>query len=160
VLKFAYGNIGEGLDAVAVGLTAVGLSPWVARVLESFKFGGVEFKFVQKQLDEQSQDIEALKFLIGNYVTDTELDHLDRLASGRKFMAKMSWHPEIFQAELRHLRGLGLIANAPGKGVSIMYARPGEEKDVHEYFRITERGKAYLALRAKLVGSEPRPAPL
>ena len=83
VLKFAYGNIGEGLDAVAVGLTAVGLSPWVARVLESFKFGGVEFKFVQKQLDEQSQDIEALKFLIGNYVTDTELDHLDRLASGR-----------------------------------------------------------------------------
>ena len=38
--KVIYGGIKDGLDAVALGLTAVGLSPWIAHILESFKFGG------------------------------------------------------------------------------------------------------------------------
>jgi hypothetical protein len=40
-LQFHYGELKGGLDAVSVGLIAFGLSPWIARILESFKFGGV-----------------------------------------------------------------------------------------------------------------------
>lgn len=153
-MRAYHDQLRDGLDAVALGLTAVGLSPWIARVLESFKFGGVEFKFVQQQIEDQRQDIEALQFLLLGFVSEYELRHLQKLHSGREFVRDGKDYPEEFTRQLRHLRNLGLIAHHPGKGVRAMYNDPGQYKDVHAYFYITESGRRYLRLRAKMEDTE------
>ncbi len=57
---------------------------------------------------------------------------------------------------MKRLRGLGFINNLPGKGIASMKEdalkaeREGQQKDLREYFHITEEGKSYLALRESL----------
>jgi hypothetical protein len=149
-LKLKYGEMKDGLDAVSLGLISVGLSPWIARVLESFKLGGVEFKFVKQALEKQSDEINSIKFIISSLVAKYELEHLKKLASGNEFIIHKDRFPEHFQREIRHLRDLGLVDNYPGKGVGVMYNDSNPHKNLREHFHITERGKTYLKLRAEV----------
>lgn len=153
-LKFRSDNIKDGLDAVALGLIAVGLTPWLARVLESFKFGGVELHFVKQQIDEQKKDIDAIKFLLFNHLTRGELSHLNQLSTKTGFTRKKTDHLEIFQSELRHLRGLGLIANNVGKTLASMSGDSQDDINVHDYVYITDPGKQYLELRSIFSNAE------
>jgi hypothetical protein len=153
-IKIKNENVKDGLDAVAVGLTAVGLSPWIAHILDTFKFRGMELKFVRQQIERQKHDIEALKFLLVNYVTKNELDHLNRLAAMDHFIAKAIWYPDILHSELRHLRGLGLIANHPRRSIHEMVSDK-DEGAVHDYVYITDHGRRYLELRSAFTETEP-----
>jgi hypothetical protein len=146
--KIYFGTIKDGVDAVTLGLTAVGLSPWIASVLESFKFGGVEFKFVQQQLAKQQGDIDALRFLIANFLTFWELHHLTELAAGREFTADMEYWPDNLKAELGRLRSLGFLEPKAGKGLNRLFSDSGRYKNVHEYLQVTSKGRAYLTLLA------------
>ena len=121
-LKARYGDVRDRLDAVSLGLTVVGLSPWIARVLESAKFSGVEFKFRQ-ELDKQRSEIDTLRFLVASLVSMYEMEHLKKLESKAEFTIDKGNYPEDFQREIRHLRDLGLIEHYPGKGVRVMYSR-------------------------------------
>ena len=155
LLRIQYGDVKTGLDAVALGLTAIGLSPWIARILESFKFGGVEFKFIRQEVEKQRTELDAIKFLISSLVSKYELDHLKNLANKTPFIIDKYSYPENFQRELRHMRDLGLIDNNPGKGVGVMYSHQSRFEDVHNFFHITEAGTKYL--RACLKSPHPSP---
>jgi hypothetical protein len=144
--KVKYGGIKDGLDAITLGLTAVGLSPWIAHVLESFKFGGVEFKFVKQQLAQQEGDIAALRFLVGNFLTFWELHHLEALAAGKEFVADMEHYPESLKSELGRLRHMGLLGAKSGKGVGKLFSDPGRHKNVHDYLYVTDKGREWLKM--------------
>lgn len=154
-LKARYGDLRDGLDAVSLGLAIVGLSPWIARVLESAKFGGIEFKFRQ-ELDKQRSDIDTLRFLVASLVSKYEMEHLKKLESKAEFTIDKENFPEDFQREIRHLRDLGLIEHYPGKGVRVMYNEPGRHKNVHDFFYLTDAGKQYLKLRSEMGTRDPR----
>ena len=153
-LKFHYGELKGGLDAVAVGLIAFGLSPWIARILESFKFGGVEFKFVKQQVEIQREEINALKFLITRFISRFELQHLEKFSSKTDFTIDREFYAEDFKRDLEHMRGLGLIKNYPDRGIRTLYGEPGRYKNVHDFFYITDAGKTYLKMRANMSDKE------
>ncbi|NID09531.1 hypothetical protein [Fibrivirga algicola] len=121
-----------------------------SRIIKA-KFGPVEIEReihilsskVEEQKSEQERqksEIETLKFLITNFVTEAELTHLEKLSKNDPFLFDKA---SYFELELRRLRSFGLINNFPGKGIREM-PQKGNLKD---YFAITERGKEYLELR-------------
>ena len=150
LLRFQYGDMRNGLDTVALGLIGVGLLPWIARLLESFKFGGLELKFVKQQVAEQRREVDLLNFIIANIISKFELEHLRKLMEKTAFVIDTRRYPEDFQREVTHLRDLGFIDNHPGKSVRAMYEDAGTEKSVHDYFYVTEAGKAYLGFRSEM----------
>jgi hypothetical protein len=50
------------LDPIAIGIAVIGLSPWIARILSSAKFAGIELRFLEKKVNEQGNDLETLNF--------------------------------------------------------------------------------------------------
>jgi hypothetical protein len=146
LLKWKYEALKDGLDAITLGLTAVGLSPWIARVIESFKFGGLELKFV-KQLEEQRQEINVLKLLFIHLLTYWERHHLRALVNNQEFIVRKGHYPQDLYKELRRLRELGFIASPPDKSLRAMDNDPREEKSLHEYFFATDLGKQYISMR-------------
>jgi hypothetical protein len=131
------------LDAVSLGLLALAIMPWMSTLLKSAKIGGweVEFWEVRNEQKRQRADIETLRFLIEAYVTDYELTHLRKLASGEPFTFNRS---DNFRKELERLIGMGLVARREGHGVrTLFYA--GD--DVQKHLVITERGRAYIRQR-------------
>jgi hypothetical protein len=68
LLRFQYGGLQGGLDAIALGLIVIGLSPWIARVIETLEIGGMNIKFVQAQLDKQKREIDAISFMLTHFL--------------------------------------------------------------------------------------------
>jgi hypothetical protein len=156
-LRWHSSKLQEGLDPVALGLALVGLSPWVARVLDSTKLPGFEVKFreIREEVQEQRADIATLKFLIGHFLGRNELELLTKLASDEDYAVDVTVFPGEFQAELRHLRGLGFIDNHEGKGIRAMYEHDPRttKRDVRAYFKVTESGREFLRLRSTVAGA-------
>jgi hypothetical protein len=148
-LRSYSGKIGEGLDAITLGLAAIGLSPWIAKIIESFKFGGLEFKFV-RQLEKQDADIDSLKLLVLGFVSQHELDHLKKFASAQEFIVDKNNFAEDFRRDLRHLRDLGLINHYSNKGIRALYESPEQHPNVLEHFHITDAGREYLRMREEM----------
>ena len=143
-----------------VGMTALALfrKP-LFKIIEQFsnseirkaKFGPLEIEReinlltekVKEQKDEQERqksEIDTLRFLISNFVTNAELIHLQKLTKDEPFIYEMA---PYFELELRRLRSLGLITNFENKGIRSM----PQNGNLKEYFTITESGKDYLKLR-------------
>jgi len=108
----------------------------------------------QKQLNLlQEQQASTLKFLAKYLLEGNEILQLEKLNDEKEFLFK--YHGD-FETQLKRLRGLGFINNLPGKGIASMKEdalkaeREGQQKDLREYFHITEEGKSYLALRESL----------
>ena len=152
ILRFLGNKWVDGLDVIALGLTLVGLSPWIATVLDSTKFGGVEVRFreIRSQVESQRSDIDILKFLIGHFLSRDELGLLTKLASQDSYEIDVGVFATEFQSDLRHLRGLGFIDNHEGKGVRAMYQLDPTtaKRDVRQYFFVTESGRKFLRLRS------------
>jgi hypothetical protein len=85
-----------------------------------------------------------LRFLLQNFVSEYELMHLKKLASGEPFPFKKS---DTFEKELRRLLSLGLIVRRPNKGVRSLFSA-GD--DVRNHLEITDRGKWYLGQLADI----------
>lgn len=137
------------LDTTALGLVALAALPWFSSVIESAKLGGLEVKFraVEREQARQRREIDLLRFLIENFVTEWELVHLKRLACGEPFPFKGH---EPFKAELRRLINFGLIEELPKTSLDESFYKSG---DLHEILAITARGRDYLAKRLSLVDS-------
>lgn len=136
---------GETLNAASLGLLALAVLPWLSSLLESAKLpGGWELKFreVEQEQKRQRREIETLKFLIEGYVTDYELVHLRKLASGEPFPFN---HSESFRKELERLLAMGLIGRHEGKGLRSLF-QTGD--DVQNHLAVTDRGRAYLTHRS------------
>jgi hypothetical protein len=60
------------LDPIAIGIAVIGLSPWIARILSSAKFAGIELRFLEKKVNEQGNDLETIKFLVAHFLSASE----------------------------------------------------------------------------------------
>ena len=83
------------------------------------KFGPVEIereinilsgKVDEQKIEQEKQksEIETLRFLISNFVSDAEFSHLEKLVREEPFPYEKA---PYFEVELRRLRSLGLIKN-------------------------------------------------
>jgi hypothetical protein len=132
------------IDGAAVALVCLGVAPWLWEFIESAELPGgwkLRFREVESEQERQSREIESLRFLVAHFLTEAEFTHLQKLAADQPFYFQKS---TFFDAELRHLRALGLIEGLPGRGVRSMNRMGG---DVKEHFRINRRGLDYLRLR-------------
>lgn len=150
-LRFYYGSMKDGLDAVALGLAVVGLSPWIARIITTLKFGGVEVSFVQALqagLQKQGSEIEQLRFLITKYLPVWELQHLRNLVDESKFEVNLDKTSPQFEGELRHLRSLNFIEHRTDKHghvtITNFFKQDLRKKDVGEYFKATSDGRKFM----------------
>jgi hypothetical protein len=166
ILRFSYGTMKDGLDAIALGLAVVGLSPWIARVVKTMKFGGVEVSFQEvkeevrrqgEKVERQGSEIEQLRFLIEHLLPQWEVQHLKYLADSGPFEVDLDHTSREFEGELRHLRGLGLIEHTGDATLSSFMHSGGRTKNVKDYFRLTSKGREYLKYREQS-GAVTRPS--
>jgi hypothetical protein len=111
-----------------------------------------QIRAVQDEQVRQGSDLQTiLRFLLENFVSDFELIHLKKLASGEPFLFRKS---DTFEKELRRLLSLGLITRRSNKGIRSLFS--GAD-DVRNHLEITDRGKWYLTHLADLerAGTEP-----
>lgn len=159
ILLFNSGLL-ENLEDFSVSGTGVAakfrkLEQEVKKDINAFQDEQIEqLKNQQKQLNLlQEQQASTLKFLARYLLEGNELLQLEKINDGNEFLFKYNGD---FETQLKRLRGLGFINNLPGKGIASMKEdalkaeREGQQKDLREYFHITEEGKSYLALRESL----------
>ena len=135
------------LDAVALGLAALAILPWLATILETAELPGgikVEFKKVKEEQERQGRELEWIKFLIKLVVSDYERAHLQEFAKDGPYFTEAS-RGEVLEWELRHLTTLDLVVREPGKGIRSLFAEEGQ-RNVKEHFKITPRGRDYLRM--------------
>ena len=126
------------------GLIVIAFLPWLAYSIDSAELpGGWKVKF-----RELKDETESLKFLVAHFVTDDEITHLKKLEAQEAFpFAPDSPEAHFFKNELRRLRSFRLIEGQKDKGIRTLENEGG---DVRNHFRITERGRQYLKLRAEM----------
>jgi hypothetical protein len=161
LIRAVGGTLGVGFDFASVVLILLGLSPWIAHLVEHTLYADADEVDEADAFDEEddgeaveledvTEDFEALRFIVAHFVNQHELEHLNKLASDEPFVIDVTFFPNEFIAELRHLCGLGLISSEPERGVEAMYANNPDTsmRDLREYFHLTESGHLFLELRA------------
>jgi len=152
-------------DSVGLGLVVLALLPWLATVVSSAEFPGgwkFEFQAVKEEQRRQAQDIDVIKFLLSNFLTEDECRHLEGIASDKPYPAKQDGTTSFFEKEMRHLQALGFIIKGnPGSGVGALMRAINEAKgadvNVKDHFETTPRGRDYLRLRHEVLAG-PRPS--
>lgn len=141
------------LDNVALVLLGIALLPWLASILRRAELPGglkLEFQEIKAEQVRQARELDAIKFLIGNFLTAPEREHLEKIAKKTPFLVRANKTSSFFAAELRKLRALGFIKQIGEEGVRSLLKEDGKERDVCSFFEITERGREYLQLRTEL----------
>jgi hypothetical protein len=139
----------EGLDSIAVGLAAMATLPWIAKLLNSFKFAGfeVEFRKVEAKIAIQQGDIQRLKFLFVNFLTEWEQETMLGLAGNGSYTIDFATVSSDMQGELRRLRALNLIEHNPTNKVPIRVLFENKKKrNLCELFHLTPNGKDFLKM--------------
>ena len=150
------------LDAIALGLLAFAALPWIASFLRSAELPGgvkVQFQEIRAEQARQARELDAIKFLVANFLTASEQAHLQKIAAApAPFMVKADYTSSFFAAELRKLRALGFIKQLGDDGVRALLRDDGQERNVCAYFGVTERGREFLQLQAQVaaLGAEDR----
>jgi hypothetical protein len=145
-LRWHYGTLNDGLDAITLGLAVTGLSPWIAAVIQSLKIAGVEVSFreVEQEVRRQGLELRHTKFLLSRFIPESELRHLLRLSGSEPFLMGEGHN---FQGELQHLFYQGLLKpknSSVTKGF-LPKVPPGE--DIRDHYEMTDIGRQYLAMR-------------
>jgi hypothetical protein len=150
------------LDTTGLVLLFLALLPWLASVISRAELPGgwkLEFQAVKTEQRRQAQEIDALKFLVSNFLTQPECRHLEGLAADKPYHARRDATTPYFEMEMRRLRALGFVQGRPDHGVrSLLRALTeavGKEVDVKDHFEITARGRDYLRLRAEMLAAVP-----
>jgi hypothetical protein len=137
-------------DSLDWGLLFVAVLPWLSSFLSSAELPGgwkLEFRQVKEEQKKQRDEIERLKFLIEEFVSEDELRHLRKISGDTPFLITVDGTTKYFEGELRRLRAFGLIENPPGKGIGTLLINDGRARDVKEHFQITNKGMEYLRFR-------------
>lgn len=137
--------LGPACDKIREVIRSRGFSP--TKVL-------AHVQAVEEEQFRQRKDIEILKFLVQHFVTEYELIHLNKLAGDKPFTFTRS---NAFEAELRRLLAMGLIARRPGKGIRSLF-KAGDDDDVRNHLTITDQGRKYLEFRTGSEGREDKSA--
>jgi hypothetical protein len=138
---------GDGNHKAAVGPACDSIREMIRSLGFSETRVSTQVRAVQDEQQRQRADIDGiLRFLLQSFATEYELTHLKKLESREPFLFQRS---DAFEAELRRLLSLGLIARRPGRGVRSMF---DAGDDVHNHLEITERGKSYLAYSRQVEG--------
>lgn len=148
-LRWHYGTLKDGLDAISLGLAITGLSPWIAAVIQSLKFGGVEvyFREVQREVRRQGLELKHTRFLLSRFIPESEVQHLLRLGGTEPFLMPADGG---LQGEFQHLFYQGLVkprSSSQKKGF-LPKAPPGQ--DIRDHYEVTDVGREYLALRVEV----------
>ena len=133
-------------DAITLGLLIAAILPWIPSFINTAEFpGGWKFQFRELAAEQKQQksEINALKFLIGHFITKDELVHLKKLSIGEAFPYKKA---SRFVAELRRLRDFGLIERTSSTGIGEI----PEEGELTNFLKITEPGRSYLQMRQQV----------
>ena len=134
-------------DPITLTLIIVALLPLLMIFIDYGEFFGakVHFKRIEARQEQQEYQIRTLQFLVENFISRYELEHLNKLNDDKQdFLFKNDWQAEFFRPELSHLRSLGLIESKENKSLREMFDR--KEANVKEYFSITPKGQAYLEI--------------
>jgi hypothetical protein len=145
------------LDNIALTLLGISLIPWLASILRRAELPGglkLEFQEIKAEQARQARELDAIKFLMGNFLTAPEQDHLDKIARKAPFPVTANRTSSFFAAELRKLRALGFIRQIGVEGVRSLLKEDGQERNVCNFFEITERGRDYLQLRTHISALE------
>ena len=138
-------------DTQGLILLIIAFLPWLPGFLSKAELpGGWKLEFIQQIQEEQVRqkyEIEQLKFLIEGFVTESELNILNRLNSSEPYLVKVDKTSHFFSNELDRIRRLGLIANLDNKGRATLLKDDGQSREVKEHFYITDKGKSYLKFR-------------
>lgn len=149
-------------DAAGIGLLVVAALPWIFNLISEAELPGgwkVKFREVAQEQRRQADEIESIKFLMRNFLTRYELQHLKKFVSPEPFWFEFnSGTKPFFDRELHRLLDLDLIEREPGTGVrGLLYERKGlqkidnkDVKDVKQYLHITETGLDYLKMRDEM----------
>src|SRR5229473_1568572 len=98
------------LDTAGLVLVFIALLPWMASTISRAELPGgwkLEFQAVKTEQQRQAQEIDALKFLVANFLTEPECRHLEGLASDKPYWAHRDTTTAYFEMEMRRLRSLG-----------------------------------------------------
>lgn len=139
------------LDNIALILLSIALLPWLASVLRRAELPGglkVEFQEIKAEQVRQARELDAIKFLIGNFLTVPEREHLEKIAKKTPFWVKSNKTSSFFATELRKLRALGFVRQIGEDGVQALL--DGKEHNVCDFFEITARGSEYIQLRTDI----------
>ncbi|MFK7847558.1 MAG: hypothetical protein AB8G77_19865 [Rhodothermales bacterium] len=152
------------LDAIGLGLFGFAALPWLSSFLRKAELPGgmkIEFQEIKAEQARQARELDAIKFLMGNFLTVSEREHLQKISAATKeFMVKEDKTSSFFAAELRKLKALGFIRQRGEDGVRTLLQNDGRERNVCDYFEVTERGREFLQLHfevAALGDKEVRP---
>lgn len=124
--------------------------------LSELSFGGFKATFQSLQARQESLEdqVQMLAVLLGGMMTSYEYEKLHYLAHpDAEFMVE--WH-ERMRDELYHLDALRYIKVFCPGGIEQLASEQrnsGRRFNLKEYVQITDRGRAYLALREKYVPS-------
>jgi hypothetical protein len=131
---------GDGNHKAAVGPACDSIREVIRHLGFTEARVNTQVRAVQDEQARQRADIDdILRFLLQSFVTDYERTHLNNLESKEPFRFNKS---DAFEAELRRLLSLGLIARRPDRGIRTLF-EAGD--DVHNHLEITDRGRSYLA---------------
>ena len=139
----------DGNHKAAVGVACDNIRDIIRDLGASEKKIAAEIDDIKARQVQQQLQIEALQFLLMSFIPYRELGHLWGLKLNKPFpFEKSTW----FEAELRHLRDIGLIQGKQGVSVGGL----PENGDLKDYFSITEAGLRYLDYRQQFeaLGSE------
>jgi hypothetical protein len=141
-------------DTQGLILFGIAFLPWLTGILSKAELpGGWKLEFIEQIQEEQARqkyEIDQLKFLIEGFVTENELNILNKLNSSEPYLVKVDKTSHFFSNELDRLRRLGLISNPKGRGRRSLLQNDGQEREVKEHFYITDKGKEYLNFRGLL----------
>jgi hypothetical protein len=150
------------LDTTGLVLVFLALLPWLASVISRAELPGgwkLEFQAVKTEQRRQAQEIDALKFLVSNFLMESECRHLEGLTSDKPYYVRRDGTTSYFEMEMRRLRALGFIQGRPDRGVRSLLKEIAESRgkavDVKDHFEITARGRDYLRLRAEMLVAVP-----
>ena len=139
------------LEALLLGVLLVASWPWIwshlqQKVLPTTLSG--KLAVLQAAQEQQQLEIDQLAVcLLRECLQGSELHYLRQLAASEAFLLGKHEVTERLLVDLRRLYALGLIDRAAGRGFqTFLEAVQGGGIDVKAHFRITDRGKKYLAL--------------
>jgi hypothetical protein len=132
------GTVEFGLLLVAGVVAWAILNPGVFNKVKTLKGWGWEVE-LNEQLQQQRQDLDAIRFVLTMVLSPEQREHLTRLADGR---TQNYEGRESLRKELRALRDLGLIGKREGRHIGEL--KDGARVDLSQVVTLTPRGRDYL----------------
>jgi len=129
------------LLVVSVAMIAVLLNPDLIGRIARLKVSGfeVELDRIQKNQEQQEEEIDGIRFVLSLLLKDEELKHLRNLQSGdtQGYVGNGA-----VRAELGKLADLRLIERLPGRRITEF--RDNARLDLRAIMRLTTRGEDFL----------------